>query len=95
MSHVTEHRDMATLKARIQKFLRSRDGLDLSVPQIWEAAPWHKQGEQEERGTWDWVTVPMLEGVLRDMNNDRNWRVREVVHNPRYRFEARPEDIGT
>jgi hypothetical protein len=65
------------------------------VPQIWEAAPWHKQGEQEERGTWDWVTVPMLEGVLRDMNNDRNWRVREVVHNPRYRFEARPEDIGT
>jgi len=94
MAHVKEHEDMTTLKSRIQQFLRRHDGIDLSVLQIWEAAPWRRD-EERERDRWDWVTVPMLETVLRDMINDSNWGVREVVRNPHYRFEARPEDIST
>jgi hypothetical protein len=94
MAQVTEHKDMTILKARIQLFLRSLDGIDLSVLQIWEAAPWCRD-EERGRERWDWVTVPVLETVLRDMTKDVNWRVREVVRYPHYRFEMRSEDIST
>jgi hypothetical protein len=94
MDQVTVHIDMATLKARIQQFLKGRDGSDVSVHQIWEAAPWRRDDEQG-RDRWDWVTIRLLEAALRDMIQDGNWGVREVVHNPHYRFELPREDISS
>jgi hypothetical protein len=92
MTQVTDHPDMPMFKARIQQFLRRQNGLDLSVLQIWEAAPWFRQGEESGPLRWDWVSVSLLERVLRQMSKDGHWQLREVADSPRYRFEASPED---